>query len=279
MNPSRSFELPAFLRALFLILSAAVYTAILGPPALVSCFLDRSRRWPSFFQGLWVDWLLRTNGIHIRLEGMENLKKDQSYILVSNHASILDIPALISAAPFPVRFLAKKSLLWFPIFGWVLYFSGHILIDLQSAQSTLRSLKKAPSLLKKGISIIVFPEGTRSPDGEVQEFKRGAFLLARHSKVPVVPISIIGTYEMLPRQGWCFWPGTMHIRMGEPNPTRDLSHQESRGLMRRVRETIIENQKEGRTELEFESEERGERPDDGMEDAGEEGTEAPVLNH
>jgi 1-acyl-sn-glycerol-3-phosphate acyltransferase len=246
---------------------------------LVSCFLDRSRRWPSFFQGLWVDWLLRTNGIHIRLEGMENLKKDQSYILVSNHASILDIPALISAAPFPVRFLAKKSLLWFPIFGWVLYFSGHILIDRQSAQSTLRSLKKAPSLLKKGISIIVFPEGTRSPDGEVQEFKRGAFLLARHSKVPVVPISIIGTYEMLPRQGWCFWPGTMHIRMGEPNPTRDLSHQESRGLMRRVRETIIENQKEGRTELEFESEERGERPDDGMEDAAEEGTGAPVLNH
>jgi 1-acyl-sn-glycerol-3-phosphate acyltransferase len=279
MNPSCPFELPAFLRALFLILSAAVYTAILGPPALVSCFLDPSRRWPSFFQGLWVDWLLRTNGIHIRLEGMENLKQDQSYILASNHASILDIPALISAAPFPVRFLAKRSLLWFPIFGWVLYFSGHILIDRQSAQSTLRSLKKAPSLLQKGISIIVFPEGTRSPDGEVQEFKRGAFLLARHSRVPVVPISIIGTYEMLPRRGWCFWPGTMHIRMGEPNPTRDLSHQESRDLMRRVRETIIENQKEGRTELEFENEERGERPDDGMEDAVEEGTGAPVLNH
>jgi 1-acyl-sn-glycerol-3-phosphate acyltransferase len=279
MNPSCPFELPAFLRALFLILSAAVYTAILGPPALVSCFLDPSRRWPSFFQGLWVDWLLRTNGIHIRLEGMENLKQDQSYILVSNHTSILDIPALISAAPFPVRFLAKKSLLWFPIFGWVLYFSGHILIDRQSAQSALRNLKKAPSLLKKGISIIVFPEGTRSPDGEVKEFKRGAFLLARHSKFPVVPISIIGTYEMLPRQGWCFWPGTMHIRMGEPIPTRGLSHQESRDLMRRVRETIIENLEKGRAEQELKGEERGERPDEGIEDAGEEGTGAPVLNH
>jgi 1-acyl-sn-glycerol-3-phosphate acyltransferase len=279
MNPSRSFELPAFLRALFLILSAAIYTAILGPPALASCFLDPSRRWPSFFQGLWVDWLLRTNGIHIRLEGMENLKQDQSYILVSNHTSILDIPALISAAPFPVRFLAKKSLLWFPIFGWVLYFSGHILIDRQSAQSALRSLKKAPSLLKEGISIIVFPEGTRSPDEEVKEFKRGAFLLARHSKFPVVPISIIGTYEMLPRQGWCFWPGTMHIRMGEPIPTRGLSHQESRDLMRRVRETIIENLEKGRAEQELRGGKRGERPDDGMEDAGGEGTGAPVLNH
>ena len=279
MNPSRAFDLPAFLRALFFILSAVVHTSLLGPPALVGCFLDPSRRWPSFFQGLWVHWLFRTNGIHLRLEGMENLKKDQSYILVSNHASILDIPALISAAPFPVRFLAKKSLLWYPIFGWFLYLSGHILIDRESAQSALRSLKKAPSLLKKGICIVVFPEGTRSPDGEVKEFKHGAFLLAQHSKFPVVPVSITGTYEMLPRHGWCFRPGTIHIRMGEPIPTRDLSHQESRDLVRRVGETIIENLKKGRAEEKVSCEERGERPDDGLEDAGGEGTRAPVLNH
>ena len=268
MNPSCPFEFSAFLRALFLILSAAVYTALLGPPALVSCFLDHSRRRPSFFQGLWVDWLLRTNDIRLRLEGMENLKKDQSYILVSNHASILDIPALISAAPFPVRFLAKRSLLWFPIFGWVMYFSGHLLIDRQSAKSALGSLKKASSLLQEGVSIIVFPEGTRSPDGEVKEFKRGAFLLAQHSKFPVVPVSIIGAYEMLPRQGWCLWPGNIYIRIGEPIRTRDLSRQEARDLMKRVRATIMENLKKGRAEEEARSKERGERPDDEMEDAG-----------
>jgi 1-acyl-sn-glycerol-3-phosphate acyltransferase len=268
MSQKPFFELSAFLRALILILSAAVYTAIIGLPALASCFLDRSWRWLSFFQRLWVEWLLRTNGIRLRLDGMENLKKDQSYILVSNHASILDIPALISAAPFPVRFLAKKSLLWFPIFGWVLYFSGHILIDRESAQSALRSLKKAPSLLKKGISIIVFPEGTRSPDGEVKEFKRGAFLLAQHSKFPVVPISISGTYDMLPRHGWCFWPGAIHIRMSKPIPTRGLSHKELDVLMRRVRETIIENLKKGSAERDLSEEEREKRPHDGMEDAG-----------
>lgn len=267
MNPSRPFELPAFLRALFLILSAAVFTAILGPPALVSCFLDRSRRWPSFFQGLWAKWLLRANGIPVRVEGMENLKEDQSYILVSNHASILDIPALISAAPFPVRFLAKRSLLWFPIFGWVMYFSGHILIDRKSAQSALRSLKKAPFLLKKGISIIVFPEGTRTPDGEMKEFKRGAFLLAQHSKFPVVPVSITGSYEMLPRHGWCYWPGTIKIRMSEPIPIRDLSIQEAKGLMGRVREAIMENLKKGRAEQEAREEERGERPHDEMQES------------
>ncbi len=268
MSQKNSFEVPAFLRALFLILSAAIYTAILGPPALASCFLDRSWRSFSFLQSLWVEWLLRTNGIRLRVDGLENLKKDQSYILVSNHASILDIPALISAAPFPVRFLAKKSLLWFPIFGWALYFSGHILIDRQSAQSALRSLKKAPSLLKKGVSIIVFPEGTRSPDGEVKEFKGGAFLLAQHSKFPVMPVSTIGTYEMLPRHGWCFWPGSIHIRMGEPIPTRDLSHRELKNLMVKIRETIIENLKKGSAERDLSEEERGKRPHDGMEDAG-----------
>ena len=269
MSQKNSFELPAFFRALFLILSAAVYTGVLGPPALASCFLDPSRRCFSFFQSLWAEWLLRTNGIRVHVDGMENLKKDQSYILVSNHASILDIPALISAAPFPVRFLAKKSLLWFPIFGWVLYFSGHILIDRQSAQSALRSLKKAPSLLKKGVSIIVFPEGTRSPDGEVKEFKRGAFLLAQHSKYPVVPVSTIGTYEVLPRHGWRVWPGTIHIRMGKPIPTRDLSHRELKDLMGKVRATIIENLKKGSAERALSEEERRKRPQDGMEDAGE----------
>jgi 1-acyl-sn-glycerol-3-phosphate acyltransferase len=244
MSPKRSFELSAFLRALFLIFSAIVFSGLLFIPAYVSCFLDRSGRWPSYFQRLWCSWLLRTNGIHLKLEGVENLEQSQSYILVSNHASILDIPGIIFAAPVPVRFIAKKSLIWFPIFGFFLYMSDHILIDRESAQSALKSLKKASFLLKSGISIIVFPEGTRSPDGEVKDFKRGAFLLAQHSKFPVVPVSISGTYDMIPRQGWCFWPGAIHVRMGELIPTRELSSTESKSLMGRVREIIISQVKE-----------------------------------
>ena len=243
MSPEHSFELSAFLRALGLLFSTVFYTAILCLPAFASCLLDLSGRWPSFFQRLWVNWILRTNGIRLKLEGIENLGEDESYILVSNHASLLDIPAIISASPFPVRFFAKKSLLWLPIFGWFLNFAGHVLIDRRSARSALKSQKRASSVLKKGISIIVFPEGTRTPDGEVKKFKRGAFLLARHSKFPIVPLSISGSFEMLPRTGWCFWPGTIHLRMGEPLATRNLSHQESGSLMERVRDTIIKNLK------------------------------------
>ncbi len=239
MTPKRSFELTAFLRALFLIFTAAVYTSIICPPALVSCLLDPSGRWPSFFQKLWVKWLLRTNRIRLNLRGLENLNKGESFILVSNHASILDIPGIISAAPFPVRFIAKKSLIWFPVFGWFLRLSGHILIDRQNAASAVKGLRKAVSLLKRGISIIVFAEGTRSPDGAVKDFKRGAFLLAQHSKFPVVPVSIRGSFEMLPRRGWCFWPGTISILLGKPISTGDLSHAKSLGLMERVRNIIL----------------------------------------
>ena len=157
--------------------------------------------------------------------------------------SLLDIPGIISAFPFAVRFLAKKSLLRIPVFGWYLYLSGHILIERDSVKSALKGLKRASSALQQGISVIVFPEGTRSLDGEVKEFKGGAFLLAQNSKSPLVPIGISGSFEMLPRTGWCFRPGIMHIRIGEPISTRDLSPQESRNLMGTVRHTIIQSLK------------------------------------
>lgn len=241
MDAKRKFSWPAFLRALFLIFSAVIFTAILFLPAFLSCLVDRSGKGPSFFQKLWVNWLLWTNGIRLQVSGLENLSPKEAYILVSNHASILDIPAIISACPFPVRFLAKRSLIWFPIFGWFLYLAEHILIDRESAQSALKSLKKAASILKKRISIIVFPEGTRTPDGKVKEFKRGAFLLAQHSKFPIIPISIGGSFQMLPRHGWCFWPGSIYIHMDKPIPTKSLTPSEAKNLMDKVREIIIQN--------------------------------------
>ncbi|MBI5969130.1 MAG: 1-acyl-sn-glycerol-3-phosphate acyltransferase [Deltaproteobacteria bacterium] len=244
MAGNHSFHFNAFLRALFLIFSAAIYTAILGILAFASCLFDRSGRWPSFFQRTWGKWLLRTNGIHVNAVGLEHLGKDRAYILISNHASILDIPGIIAAIPLPVRFIAKRSLIWFPIFGWVLYLSGHILIDRESSLSALKSLKRAVALMENGTCVIVFAEGTRSPDGQVKEFKRGAFLLALQSKVPILPISISGTFQMLPRHGWCFWPATIEIHVDKPIPTQGIPLREIRPLIQRVRETIIQNLKQ-----------------------------------
>ena len=245
MGNKHSFQFNAFLRVLFLILTAAVLTVFLAPPGCVFSLFDRSGRWASSFQRAWVYGLFRLNGIRIRVQGRENIKESNPSILISNHASLLDIPAIVAAVPLPVRFIAKRSLIWFPIFGWFMYFARHVLIDRASAVSAAKSLKKASRLMKQGISVVVFPEGTRSPDGEVKEFKRGAFLLALQSRVPIVPISISGTYEMLPRTGCCFWPGTIDLKMGSPIPTQGLPIREVRQFEEKVRNIIIDQTQRG----------------------------------
>ena len=243
MKSQHSFQLAAFLRGLFLIISTAVYTCILAPLVIFALLLDRSGHWFSALERTWATWLLGTNGIRFSVQGLENLEERHSYILISNHMSILDIPGIISALPFPVRFIAKRSLIWFPIFGWSLYLSRHILIDRDNPHSALKSFKQAASLLKSGTSIMVFAEGTRSPDGQVKEFKGGAFLLALKAQAPVVPVSISGTYEMLPRTGWCFWPGTIEIHLSKPIPIQGLSQRQVQALMEQVRETVIQKLK------------------------------------
>ena len=245
MAVPKSFEFLAYLRGLFLILSAAVLTGLLFPPAFIACFFDPAGRWPSFFQRTWMIWLLKINGIRLRIRGIENVDGRPDYIILSNHASILDIPALLAAFRFPSRFIAKKSLAWFPLFGWYLYFAHHILINRRNASSTLRGIKQASLLLKRGVSVIAFPEGTRTPDGEVKDFRSGAFLLALQSKAPILPVSISGTFEMLPRKGWCFWPGTIHLSIGKPIPTHGLSVKKADALAANVRDMIIQNLRDG----------------------------------
>lgn len=241
MNAPRPFEFPAYLRGLFMIFSAALFTVLLFPPAFISCFLDPSGRFASFFQRLWMIWLLKANGIGLHIRGAENVGPRRDYIIIANHSSILDIPAIMATFDFPIRFLAKKSLIWFPLFGWFLYFAQHVLVDRRHTTSILKGMKKATSLLKRGTAIVVFPEGTRSLDGQVKEFKNGAFLLALQSQTPILPVSISGTFEMLPRKGWCVWPGPIHLTIGKPILTTGLSIKEADALMTKARDTIIQN--------------------------------------
>ncbi len=253
MRANKPFQFSAFLRGIFLILSTVVLTAVLALPAMVSCLLDPLGRWTSLLHKTWATWLLRMNRVRLDPKGLEYLGQGQASILIANHASILDIPGIICAFPHPVRFIAKKSLAWFPLFGWLLSSSGHVLVERENAKAALRSLKKAAALLRKGISIVVFPEGTRTPDGEVKDFKGGAFLLALEAKAPIVPVSISGTFRMLPRTGWCFWAGRMELNIHRPIPTLGLSRHEARPLMRKVREIIMQNSQTSPSRPEFSS--------------------------
>jgi len=240
MAAKKPLKFTALLRGLFLILSTAVYTFVLGGAACAVCFLDSYPRRLSVLQRLWVHLLLKTNRIRLQANGVEGLR-EPPYIFISNHASLLDIPAIIHSIPFPVRFVAKKSLTWFPFFGWALLRSGHILIERKNTKAAMQSLQERSSILRDGYSVVVFAEGTRTPDGEVKEFKRGGFRIALEKGIPIVPVSVSGTFQMLPRTGWCLWPGTIRIRFGKPIPTRGWPAGEIEKLMDEVRETIIRN--------------------------------------
>jgi 1-acyl-sn-glycerol-3-phosphate acyltransferase len=130
---------------------------------------------------------LAVAGVKLTVEGREFINKGESYIFVTNHQSMFDIPILMQAAPANIRFIYKKSLTQIPLFGWAMYLSGYIPIDRDDARAAMKTLKDAAKRLKHGISLVIFPEGTRSEDGKLGEFKRGTFILAEGSDAKIIP--------------------------------------------------------------------------------------------
>ena len=152
--------------------------------------------------------------------GRELLDKKKSYIFVTNHQSYVDIPVLMKAIPNTIRFIYKKQLSKIPIFGWGMYLSGYIPIDRENVRTAITSLKKAATKIKSGISVVIFPEGTRSLDGSLGDFKRGMFVLADEAKVEIVPVAIDGTYKILPRDKFKMKSGHIKVTINEPIPYR-----------------------------------------------------------
>ncbi len=159
---------------LTLLLSLA--TVVLG-----SC--DRNGKVAYQVNRLWTWVVLRFGGISIKVDGLDNIKPDQAYIFMVNHQSNIDIPVLIEALrDFQLRWIAKRELLWVPGLGWALWATRHVIVDRGDRKDAITSLKRAQQLLNAGISVVVFPEGTRSPDGNLLPFKRGGFL--SHQRQP-----------------------------------------------------------------------------------------------
>lgn len=164
----------------------------------------------------WSWTLLWASGVRVKVEGVENFHREQPDIVVANHASWFDIPALATSIPKRVRFVAKKEL-GFPIFGHAWKAAGHISIDRQDRSSAIESLSRAGEILRSdNSSIIIFPEGTRSPTREMLPFKKGAFMVALHTGVPIVPTAIIGSHDVLPKFQWRLKKRPIIVRFGEP---------------------------------------------------------------
>lgn len=170
---------------------------------------DIARRWSRI--------LLRAAGVTVEVEGAERFDKDAAHIMVANHSSWFDVFALAGYLPAHFRFVAKQELSKIPIFGRAWLECGHISIDRSDRQAAVESLDLAGERIRKeNLDIVLFAEGTRSPDGKLQRFKKGAFVLALKAGVPVVPVAIMGTRDVMPKGRWRVRAGKVQIRIGDP---------------------------------------------------------------
>jgi 1-acyl-sn-glycerol-3-phosphate acyltransferase len=170
----------------------------------------------------WAKLSLRIFGVHVHLIGLENLEKGKTYVYVSNHASMFDIPAVIGSIPEEVRIVYKKELSYVPIWGWALAVGHYISIDRLSAKDAMKSLDDAAEKIRQGASVLLFAEGTRTRDGKLQPFKRGAFSLAAKSGIPVVPLTINNSFNIMPKGSLRVRPADISLTVDKPIPTTSI---------------------------------------------------------
>ena len=164
----------------------------------------------------WACSILRAGGVALKVEGVERLDAERQYVFMVNHQSNVDIPVLVQSFPrFQLRWVAKKELLWVPFFGWAMWASKHIAVDRSKPSDAVKSLQRAKARIAAGISVVIFPEGTRGRDGKLLPFKKGGFLLAAQSGAAIVPVTINGSGALLPAGAWRLQPGVIEVIVGE----------------------------------------------------------------
>ena len=186
---------------------------------------------------MWSWLILATTGVSVDVRGLAQLQPGKTYIFVSNHQSIYDIPILFHALPFQLRIIAKASLGRFPILGWHLQRTGHMLVN-RRRPDRARIFEWASRLTANGLCLIVFPEGTRSADGSVGAFKAGSFLVALEAGLAVVPISVVGSRHVMLKGRLATYPGRVRVMVHPPIETASLKGSDPRALAERVRLAI-----------------------------------------
>ncbi len=186
-------------RSFWFYFNGVISTFLIGLLVIFFSFFDKKNFFMSKFVRIWANWVCKSSGINIEVFGSNKLSKNENYIFVSNHESILDIPIAISILPCNIVFLAKKELFKIPFFSSILNSLGMIRVDRKNKEEAYRSVENALNLLSlKNTSILVYPEGTRSNPGQISEFKKGSFILAIQSGLSLVPITIRNTGLNLP---------------------------------------------------------------------------------
>lgn len=199
----------------YLIPAITIYTIVLGAASIVSSLFDRSGHFAHRCARAWSWLILKTTGVRVTVEGLERITPGTTYVFVSNHQSIYDTPVVFNSLPYQLRIIAKDSLARFPVLGWHLKRGGHLFVDRRKPDHG-RILKRWRGLVSEGLSLIIYAEGTRSPDGHVAKFKGGSFLLAIEAGLPIVPIAVIGTRAVMPKGRLRTEPANVSLVVHDP---------------------------------------------------------------
>lgn len=229
-----------FRTVFFLIPAIAVYTIVLGIASITSSVFDRRGHFAHGCARAWSWLILATTGVEVTVRGLEHVEPGKTYVFVANHQSIYDIPCLFWSIPFQLRIIAKESLGSFPMLGPHLKRTGHMLVDRRKPDRS-GIFGWASRLTSNGLSLIVFPEGTRSRTGMMGKFKGGSIMLAMQAGLPIVPISVIGSRHVMKKGELTTRPGHVTVIVHQPietTATAEPSVHDVRDLADRVREVI-----------------------------------------
>jgi len=230
----------AGLKVVWLFFWLVVFTLVLFVPIVVAALLGRTGKAAFFLMQTWAWLVLRVSGIRVVVRGRENVEPGRRYVILSNHQSHFDIPSLVTSLGEPYRWVIKKELRRIPLFGHALAASRNIFIDRSDSSSAMRSIQEGAAQLPEGTGMLFFPEGTRSRDDNMLPFKKGAFVAAQDSGMPILPVTVNGSRRCLPKGSAVFRPGTIEVVIHPPIPERTVQGESLDDLMERTRRVIAD---------------------------------------
>jgi 1-acyl-sn-glycerol-3-phosphate acyltransferase len=216
-------------------------TILCGTVGMIVMLFERTGDASMHVARFWAKTLLWITRVKVKVEGLEKIDPKANYIFCANHLSYMDTPVVLTSIRERFRFLAKSELFDIPFLGTHLKQAGHIPVVLDDARASIKTLTRAAQTVReRKISLLIFPEGGRSEDGILQPFKEGAAYIAVKAQVPLVPIALIGTREVLPMHGKVFRSGLVRLRIGNPIPTEGLTLRDRETLTNQIREQIVQ---------------------------------------
>jgi 1-acyl-sn-glycerol-3-phosphate acyltransferase len=215
-----------------------LYTLVLGVLALPGGLFDRGGRRLHWFSRTWSWLIMKTILSPVKVTGLDRIDTSKPHVYAVNHASAMDIPVLYVYLPFQFRIVFKKELLAYPVVGWQLKRSGQVCIDQQKPTNSIAAIRSAVKSLKAGTPLVIYPEGGRTPDGEIKPFLPGAFFLAIKAQVDIVPVALVGTYELLPMNTYHIKCRPLEMRVGEPISTVGMTMRDLEAVSARVKKAM-----------------------------------------